>query len=240
MRADIRVAAIMQPYFFPYLGYWQLMSKVDAFVILERVKFVKQSWINRNFVLGQGKPLPISVPLVKASDFALIGDRQVSEVWTNTRGKIFRQMRHIYGQSPFFEEITPWLEEQLSFPEKNLSKFLEHQIRSVAELLSIHTRIIAEKDVGDLIEHNRTSRLFEICRFLDCDAYVNLPGGKSLYSRDSFGEAGIELGFLEPALPVYSQHRPTFVTGLSILDSLFWVGPKRTAEMARFGSIGWE
>ena len=240
MFAKGRVAAIMQPYFFPYLGYWQLMSKVDAFVLLERVKFVKQSWVNRNFILGIVDPLLISVPLDKASDFAVIGDRQVSDIWSNARKKILRQMRHVYGQSPFFEEIFPWIEEQLSFPEKKLSKFLEHQIKSTAELLSIDTEIVAEKDIGDFMERDRNSRLFEICKSLDCDTYVNLPGGKTLYSSDSFADSGIKLGFLNPALPVYSQHRPKFVSSLSILDILFWVGPTKTAEMAHLGGIEWE
>lgn len=240
MQTKGRVAGIMQPYFFPYLGYWQLVSKVDVFVILQRVKFVKQSWINRNFVLGSGENVLISVPLEKASDFALIEDRKVSDVWTNTRGKILRQIQHVYGQSPFFEEISSWLKEQLSFPEKNLSNYLEHQIRSTASLLDINTKIVAEKDLGDFSEFERSSRIFGICKSLECDAYLNLPGGRSLYSRDSFRKAHIKLGFLDPFLPAYPQGRIDFVSSLSVIDSLFWNGPMKTAEMVRLGDVQWE
>lgn len=239
MAAEGKLAAVMQPYFFPYLGYWQLLAKVDVFVILEQTKYVKQSWINRNFVLGTRGSFLISVPLEKASDSSLIEHRQVSDAWTDTRGRALRTIRQSYRKSRFFEDIYPWLDEQLSFREKRLSKYLERQIRSTADLLSIDTKIVTARDLGDFVDLERDHRIFEICRSLECDRYLNLRGGRTLYSPDSFRKAEISLGFLSPELPRYGQGLQEFVPSLSIIDSLFWNGPRETGEMVRLGEVQW-
>ena len=239
MVAEGKIAAIMQPYFFPYLGYWQLIAKADVFVILEQVQYTKGSWINRNYVLGSHEAVLISVPLEKAPVHCLIQHRQVSEVWTDARRRALRTIRYSYGKSPFFEDVYPWLDEQLSFREKRLSKYLERQIRSTADLLSIDTKIVTARDLGDFVDLERDHRIFEICRSLDCDRYLNLPGGRTLYSPDSFRKAEISLGFLSPELPRYGQGLQEFVPSLSIIDSLFWNGPRETGEMVRLGEVQW-
>ena len=239
MVAEGKIAAIMQPYFFPYLGYWQLIAKADVFVILEQVQHTKGSWINRNYVLGSHAASLISVPLEKAPDHCLIQHRQVSDVWTEARRRALRTLRLCYRNSPFFEDVYPWLEEQLSFPEKRLSKYLEHQIRSTADLLSVNTKIVTAGDLGNFADFERNRRIVEICRSLECDRYLNLPGGRTLYSPDSFPEDKLSLGFLIPELPRYGQGSREFVPSLSIIDSLFWNGPGGTGEMVRLGEVQW-
>ena len=239
MVGEGKIAAITQPYFFPYLGYWQLLAAADVFVILEQVKYVKQSWINRNFILGTSGSLLISVPVEKASNKSLIEHRRISDVWTKARGKTLRAISQSYKKSRFFHHIYPWLQEQLTFPENGLSKYLERQIRSTAHLLSIDTKIVTEGDLGNFVDLERNHRIFEICKSLDCERYLNLPGGRTLYSPDSFREADLSLGFLSPELPRYSQGSREFVPSLSIIDSLFWNGPGETGEMVRLGEVQW-
>lgn len=235
-----RVVAIMQPYFFPYIGYWQLMAHADVFVIMDRVKFVKRSWINRNFLLYRGERKLISVPLTKASDHKKIEERKVSENWNRERQSTVRRLEHYYGPAPFFSTLAPWLEELL-FPEMtNLSAFLEPQIRATASLLSIETEIVMESELGNFVDVDRNSRIFDICKAVQSAAYINLPGGRSIYSQDSFTDAGLRLGFLNPSLEPYPQSQPEFVAGLSVIDTLLWSGPVQTSEMAHSGSISWQ
>ena len=80
--------AIMQPYFFPYIGYFQLIKSVDEFVIYDNIQYTKKGWINRNRILVNGTDYLISLPLKKDSDYLNVVDRQLAESWEKDRTKL--------------------------------------------------------------------------------------------------------------------------------------------------------
>lgn len=230
----------MQPYFFPYLGYWQLIASVDTFILLENVQFPKGGWINRNYLLGQNvNPELISVPLERASTFAPISERMVSDVWFASRKKTLRRIQTNYRSAPFLDELLPWLESNFFSGESRLTHFLRNQIEATVHLLSLRTKIVSEESLGDFSEFGRVERVLRICAMVGASAYVNLPGGKSLYRKSDFAEIGLRLGFIKPPRVRYQQATSAFVPDLSIIDALLWQGPEKTAEALSLPEVEW-
>jgi hypothetical protein len=128
--------AIMQPYLFPYLGYFQLIHAVDSFVVYDDVSYIKGGWINRNYILSQGNKLLITLPLQGASPNRLIKQIEVG----GRAEKMLKTIRQCYGKAPQFQRVFPLLEDILSRPEKNLACFLDYGLRQVCDYLCLHPR----------------------------------------------------------------------------------------------------
>jgi hypothetical protein len=189
--------AIMQPYFLPYIGYFQLMAAVDKFVLLDDVNFINRGWINRNRIAVDGEPYWITLPLAKASQNRLINELEIipDPSW---KRKVVRTVELNYKRAPFLQTILPLFTGMLEEARGPLSFFLFRQLQQVADYLGLDVRI--EKTSSVYPKEGRTGqdRILDICRREGAGSYLNLPGGQDLYDAESFSAAGIDLLFLDP------------------------------------------
>ena len=213
--------AVMQPYFLPYLGYFQLMSAVDRFVVYDDVRFIKRGWINRNRILVNGRDHLFTVPLSDASQNRYINEiRLVAE--TAWKGKLLRTIELAYRRAPCFEQTYPLVREIVNFPERNLAAYLRNGLLAIRDYLGILTTIIATSDAYQNRELKGAARILDICRREKASVYVNASGGKELYDRDTFRSNGIALRFVEPLDFRYEQFGGEFQAALSIVDVLMF------------------
>lgn len=212
--------AIMQPYFLPYIGYFQLVAAVDVFVLYDNIKYTKKGWINRNRMLLNGQEAVFSLPLKGDSDSLDVRDRRLAPDFDPR--KLLNKWQSAYRRAPFFAEVFPLAQEILQFSDPNLFRFLENSVRQV----STHLRLTAELRVSSTlaIDHTLTAqdKVLALCAAVGATTYINAIGGQALYSRDAFRAHGIELRFLRSLPFEYPQFDHPFVPALSILDCLMF------------------
>lgn len=187
--------AVMQPYFFPYVGYWQLMSAVDKFVLYEDVNYIKRGWINRNTIPVNGKPCFLTVPLKQASQHKKICQLEIAEE-TRWREKMLRTIQVNYARAPFYDAMVPLLEEIIHYDVVSLSEFLGFALRRVGKSLGISSAIVSSTDYANR-DKTGAKRIIDICRREGADTYINAIGGRGMYRREDFQEIGVELRFLD-------------------------------------------
>lgn len=214
--------AIMQPYFFPYIGYFQLMNAVDEFVIYDNIEFTKKGWINRNRILIDGKDTYITLPLKKDSDFLNVKERYLAEIWLTERKKMLNRIIESYRKSPHFNTVYPIIEKCFLFEEKNLFQFILNSIKAINEYLGISTSLIISSNIP--IDHHlkAENKVVEICKSRNADSYINPIGGTELYNKDDFKKEGINLFFLKTEDIKYKQFHNNFVPFLSIIDVMMF------------------
>lgn len=207
----------MQPYLFPYLGYFQLISAVDAFVLYDDVNYIKGGWINRNFILANGDRQLITLPVQGASQNKLINQMEICG-----SHKILKSLRQSYVKAPFFHVVYPMLEEIFASTERNLVSFLDNQLRCICEYLGLrvqwHISSKLEKD-GRL---RGQQKVLSICEALGGTHYINPPSGEALYDPLLFQSHGVQLSFIHPRVTPYRQFGSAFVPSLSIIDVMMF------------------
>ncbi|WP_318708948.1 WbqC family protein [Candidatus Acetatifactor stercoripullorum] len=223
------IVAIMQPYFLPYIGYWQLLNAVDTFVLFDDVNYIKRGWINRNRLLENGKAAYFNIIIQSASQNRHINDtyRLLDE---NEESKLLRRITTCYHKAPYFEEIYPLINAIVMEKENKLSKYLETSICMVAEYLQIKTTICNSSDVKKNEWLCGQDKIIDICKRLGADTYYNPIGGLGLYDKSVFQKENIRLFFLESENIHYLQFGDTFVPSLSIMDVLMFCGKERTRQ----------
>jgi hypothetical protein len=212
--------AVMQPYFLPYIGYFQLIAAVDSFIVYDNIQYTKQGWINRNRLLRNGESALFSLPLKRTSDFAAVHERELAADFKPER--LLNQFVGAYRKAPYFAATMPLIEEILQRSETNLFRLLRGSIERLCRHLNIETRIIVSSDVP--IDHGLTKqdKVLAFCREMRAETYVNAIGGVDLYSPEDFRSAGVELRFIRTTPFEYAQFGDEFVPALSILDVLMF------------------
>lgn len=223
--------AIMQPYFLPYIGYFQLINYVDLFIVYDKIEYSKKGWINRNRILKNGHDDFISLPLKKDSDYLHIDQRQLSDSFAKDRQKIIRRISDLYRKAPEYASVFPLFEQIMLFENTNLFDFVYHSLQQVTGFLGIDHKLKISSDVK--VNHHLKSpdRLYDFCHHLNADTYVNPIGGKEMYQHEDFARQELNLRFLKSDLPEYPQFQHQFVKGLSILDVLMFNDVKTIQEM---------
>lgn len=212
---------IMQPYFFPYIGYWQLINAVDVYIIYDDVNFIKGGWINRNRILVSGKPTYFNVQMNGASPNKKINEIEVSRDATFKR-KLLNSLTMSYSKAPYFKEVFLLLREIIMHDEKNLAMYLENIIRKISEYLEIDTKIIMSSTIEKNNALKGKDKVIHICKLFDAKEYVNAIGGQDLYDYKTFKENGLKLNFLKTNGIVYKQFNQEFIPNLSIIDVLMF------------------
>ena len=212
--------AIMQPYFLPYIGYFQLIECVDLFVIYDNIKYTKKGWINRNRFLRNGTDHVFTVPLRRDSDSLDIKDRAVAEDFD--RRKLVNQLREPYRRAPHFEEAFPVIEKSVLSPMQSLFDYVQGSVGEVCRHLGIGTGIVASSSIATDPGLTGKDRVLAICKATGADGYVNPIGGQTLYSRDEFQTRGVALEFLSSHALTYVQFGEPFVPWLSIVDVMMF------------------
>jgi hypothetical protein len=219
--------AIMQPYFFPYLGYWQLIHAVDRFVIYDDVNYIKGGWINRNRILINGRPAYITVPLHRPSSFKRICDTTLQPS-TSWREREVRMVEVTYRKAPGFAVVFPVLERLIRHETDNLPDYLAHQLRTLSAFMGIGTEFVSSSRCYANGNLSRQARLLDICSREGATIYINPAGGQHLYDPCAFRACGIDLRFIVMRCNPYRQRAKAFVPDLSIIDALMEIGPIET------------
>ncbi|MCB0401983.1 MAG: WbqC family protein [Flavobacteriales bacterium] len=214
--------AIMQPYIFPYVGYFQLVNAVDVFVFYDDVNFIKRGWINRNNILVNHQLNLFSIPLLKASQNKLINETHlaIDEKWLK---QFYNTLEFNYKKAPHFEPAFQLVKKVFETNHQTIADLTMASIREVSNHLGLST--VFEQSSESYPETkgmDKADRLIRICQLKGIDTYVNPSGGKELYNKVYFKEQGIELFFIENKISGYRQFDTNFVPGLSMIDILMF------------------
>lgn len=220
----MKTIAVMQPYFLPYIGYFQLMAAADKFVLLDDVSFIRRGWINRNRLLLDGVPHTFTVPLRGASQNRLICEIELDgeRGW---REKRLRTIRQAYGKAPCYARAYSLMENLIHYPSSRLDEFLLNSLREVARYLSLEVEIVSTSRIYENAHLKGQERILDICRQEQAQVYINPIGGVGLYDRARFSQQGLRLNFLRSRPVPYSQGKGEHVAGLSIMDVLMFNEP---------------
>lgn len=212
--------AIMQPYFLPYIGYFQLIRSADLFIVYDNIKYTKKGWINRNRMLQNGQDVMFSLPLKKDADSLDVRERSLAADFNRT--KLLRQLEGSYKRAPYFEQTFPLIERIVRYEESNLFGFLHHSITKTCEHLGITTEIRVSSKAP--IDHRLASqdKVLALCTSVGASTYINTIGGMELYAKDAFSARGINLQFIRSKPLEYPQFGDSFVPWLSIVDVLMF------------------
>lgn len=195
---------IMQPYFVPYIGYWQLMNAVDKYVIYDDVNYINRGWINRNRILVNGKPTYFNIPMIGASQNKLINQVGVN----NDEKLIIKNLRCIegaYKKAPNYSEVYPLIEKILRSGKKNISEYIADSFYVINSYLGIKTELIMSSTLKKDCSLKGQDKIIAICEELGATEYYNAIGGQGLYTFEEFSNHNIELKFVKPAECYYEQ-----------------------------------
>jgi hypothetical protein len=213
------IVAIMQPYFFPYVGYFQLMAAVDHFVIYDDAQYMKGGWLNRNRLLYRGQA-HWWTRAVQRADYRLPIFKRSYAVDRGT-APLIAQMNSYYAQAKHFTTTSELVRPLLEYEETNVALYNERLLARTASHLGLTCSFIRSSSL-DVGESQAQGRVIRMCKALGATQYVNMIGGRDLYAAEAFDAAGIELSFLRPTLTPYQQFGAPFVPGLSIVDALMF------------------
>lgn len=209
----------MQPYWFPYIGYWQLISMVDEFVLLDDVNYIKKGWINRNRICLDGKEKYIVKPMIKASQ-----NKKINELEFVNDIKIVEQLsktlNYAYRKRSRWSDVSGVIENIITCPESKVSDYLENEIRSICHYLGINTKISKSSFYRSQIHEKGQDGILSLCKMLDCDVYINAIGGKKLYNKELFKQSNICLHFINTDYDALSKINKEIHWDYSILEVL--------------------
>ena len=208
----------MQPYFLPYLGYFQLIKAVDKYVIYDDVNFIKGGWINRNRILLNGNAFMINLPMQGASPFKKINEIQVGL----NKDKVLQTITHAYRKSPNFNDVFPLISNIILFDNKNLALYISNSIIQIAKYLQLNTEFVLSSEIKKDNNLKAQDKVISICKILGATSYLNAIGGEELYNKTIFAKENINLNFLKTKSIKYQQYNSEFISGLSILDILMF------------------
>jgi hypothetical protein len=223
--------AIMQPYLFPYIGYFQLMNAVDEFIVYDNIEYTKKGWINRNRILLNNKDALISFPLRKDSDFLHIKQRALSDTWDTERGKLLNKIRENYRKAPFFEPTFAVISSAMLSEERNLFDFIWQSLEKVKTYLRIATPLTISSTIPINDELRSEEKVIALCQARQASTYINPIGGVELYDKIRFSESGISLQFLKTEGVEYTQFGAPFVPHLSIIDVMMFNSVDAIAQL---------
>lgn len=213
---------IMQPYFLPYIGYFQLMNFVDEFIVYDNIQFTKKGWIHRNRMLQNGKDEYFSLPLKKDSDFLNVDQRFLADNFSQEKVKMLNKLQNNYRKAPFYEETYPIIKNIMDYPSDNLFEFILNSISKVKSHLGIDTPLIISSKLPVNHELKGKEKVVELVKVSQGSDYINPIGGLELYDKNEFAEKQIKLSFIKTNNFHYQQLKNEFIPFLSILDVMMF------------------
>jgi len=217
-----RVVAIMQPYFLPYIGYFQLINAVDEFIIYDNIEYTKKGWINRNRILANGEAQFITLTVKKDSDYLNVNERYLAGTWGKDKNKILNKIINSYRKAPHFDAVKPLIEEIINYDDDNLFNFIFNSIEKICDYLDIENQLIRSSKLDYNNSLKSQDKVIDICEVVAANVYCNPIGGVELYDKEAFSEKNITLHFLESEIKTYKQFKNEFLPALSILDVLMF------------------
>jgi hypothetical protein len=223
--------AIMQPYLFPYIGYWQLLNTVDTFVVYDNIQFMNDRWFHRNNILVNQKKKLFTIPIKKDSHKLNVVDRYISDKSHKNIQVILAQINNEYRKARYFNNVFPLIKSIFLHDEKNLFKYVYNSIIQVCNHLDIKTKIVISSNID--INHNlkKQSKVIAINKSLNSTQYINMSSGYKLYDLDKFQKENIQLKFLKPEYIEYKQNNDNFIPFLSIIDVMMFNSKEETKKI---------
>lgn len=213
--------AIMQPYIFPYIGYFQLINAVDKFVLYDDVNFINRGWINRNNILVNKKAKLFTIPLINASQ-----NKKINQILISHEGKwkqnLLKTIEQNYKKTPYFDSAFPVILDCINIDHIEISQFNYHSIQTICHYLEITTNIIPSSSKYNNQPLKSQERIINICTLENAETYINPIGGKELYDPIAFKENNLELKFLQTIPCEYPQNTEEFIPYLSIIDVIMY------------------
>lgn len=219
--------AIMQPYLFPYIGYFQLINHVDKFVLYDDVNYINKGWINRNSILINGQKKLFTISLYGASQNKLINEIEISDNFE----KFLKTLRLNYSKAPYFKQTMDIIEKTLNYNNRNLSLFIKNSLVLILDYLNINTELLLSSEIKKDNELKGENKILAICKELNAATYINPIGGMDLYNKDYFIKNKIEMYFIKPSSTSYNQFSAEFEPFLSIIDVLMHNSSERINMM---------
>ena len=222
---------IMQPYFFPYIGYWQLINAVDKFVIYDDVNFIKNGWINRNYILLNGQKHLITLPLQRVSSFQQINNIDII-CNQKIKDKLLKTIYTAYSKANYFKQGFPIIENTINHESGNIATAIKYSIQAIVSYLNIQTEILLSSNIKKDISLKGENKVINIIKQTGGNEYINAIGGQNLYNRESFLDNGISLYFIHTNENInYAQFKNNFVPNLSIIDIIMFNSVKDVKEL---------
>ena len=218
---------IMQPYFMPYIGYWQLMAAVDTYVVYDDVNYIKGGWVSRNNILLNGQKHMFTIMLNGASPNKLFNEITIKDDFK----KFSRLIESAYRKAPYYAEVSALLDKIYNYEDKSLGAFMMHSFQVVLDYLEIDTKLILSSTIAKDNSLRGKDKVKHICHLLGADTYYNAIGGQELYDKNDFRAAGIDLYFVQTTLTPYMQLSKEFVPGLSMIDVLMFNSPTEVKQL---------
>ena len=221
----------MQPYFMPYLGYWQHIAATDVFVLYDDVNYIKRGWINRNRIIVNGKEHLFTIPLSGASQ-----NRKINELYIDENGckeQLWKKLYFAYHKALMWNELSAILESVVFYEDNHLVSYIKHSIEEISDYLVIKTKLLVSSNLKKNDALKGQEKILDICKILNATTYINPSGGIELYDGNIFADNGIGLQFIFPELPQYDQATREYIPGLSIIDLLLNVDKESLKKMLR-------
>lgn len=226
----------MQPYLFPYLGYFQLIKAVDKFVIYDDVNYIVGGWVNRNRILLNGQPHLFSLQISKKSQNKKINELSIVPE-SNNRIRILSMIQSAYKRAPMYDQIFPIIRNILLNPEGNMSSYISRSIAEICKYLEIYTQILLSSELEKDNKLKGEDKIMEISKVLGGDTYINAIGGQDLYLKNNFIKNNLELKFIQMDSVIYDQKTKVFIPNLSIMDVLMFNELKIVKKMLMMYSL---
>jgi WbqC-like protein family len=226
--------AVMQPYIFPYLGYYQLVGAVDTFVFFDDVNFITRGWINRNRILQQNEPYRFTIPLNKASQNKLINEIEIAD-FPSWRKDFLKLIEFNYKKAPFYVSVQNRMHEFLYSKDYRLiGELASDSVRNIAAFLELPTRFLfsSQLEYKDGEIRNGQDKVIRICDLLGANKYINPQNGIEIYDQEAFEKKDVNLNFIRMDEIIYDQMgRSKFEGSLSIIDVLMFNDIERIKEL---------
>lgn len=224
--------ALMQPYFCPYIGYFQLIQAVDEFVIFDNAQYIRRGWMNRNRILNAQKEIAyINIPVHKAHRETKIKDIVINHD-SNWKEKIYHQLNY-YRKAPNYAFVMDFLNECLNINNSRLSQFNTIVLKRICDLLEINTKItVLSEELPMINEANAADEWgIKVAKTLNATTYINANGGIEFYNQQKYNANNLDIQFIKPVLKPYKQFNDIFIPGLSIIDVMMFNNPEEIKEM---------
>lgn len=208
--------AIMQPYLFPYLGYYQLGYHVEKFVFLDDVNFIKKGFIHRNIIRLNGQSHRFTLPIMHPSQ-----NRHINEhLFLDDVKNIINLITTVYRKAPYYSRAMPLIADIFEQTDRNVAKLAAKSVSSVFEYLGLERCFLFSSEIPKNNSLKAQDRIINICKILGARRYTNVIGGLKLYSREAFEAASIKLEFIQIGNLTYKAPNYPYISGLSIIDAL--------------------
>jgi len=221
------VLGIMQPYIFPYLGYFHLIDACDTFVFYDDVSYIKQGWINRNRLQLGTQEYLFTIPLDNPGSFRKIHEIPTHpKLFLDWKNKFYKTLEQSYSKAPFYTAMLKIATQTLDTPAENIGEICKTGIYQVCAYLNIQKNWIHSSTQFNNEHLQSVNRVLDICGQTNASHYINASGGRSLYAQEVFQAKGLQLSFVQATLPPYLHNKIPALPGLSILDMIAWVSPE--------------